>query len=735
MTKYLMVISFLIFLVCAVSDLAGQPYAWQNYTNKNEITSLGNYAGYIWATSTGGVARIELATDAVKTYINSDGLGSVSASFSTFAGNGTAYFGSVEGYLTTLDIAADNLSTLRLLRRDGQALKLLAADTSDGILWIATEIGVVKFDRFRHGGEVKETYRTLGQLPTETTALNLLTFAGKLYVATARGLAIAEQDNLFLLDPNEWSSIAGNTGGLNADSVLALEVFGGRVFAGTDAGLFRLEGDSTFTEIDRLSGWRVLDMALGDEELYLVADSGFLYGLFMIDSWFDVAFVDTLPAGANCLAISPQPIVGTETDGIFIYEYENNSYQPVDLPGPASNDLVGGGITSTGTIYTVSRFASYSTFKDGVWEKTTFTPNTKLSALVDREDNLWIGTHGRGVYYFDLEGEQTRFHSRNSDLTGNNDNPETTYVVVNSIYQDHRGNLWFSSFRGFPLRPLVMFNPTDSVWTHFDGDDGVISDLSQCVAAGDGFAALGYQDHGIAFLDYGAEPVNHADDLLEYYGTNRLLPSNNVTALTVDRDNVLWVGTNLGLASFDDDIRFFTPVALPDEVSGDVRALTTDSRNNLWVGTTDGLAFISFGQTKKLAFTTTDSFLLNDDIRALFFDEMSGRLLIFTAGGLSILDYNLGGTLAKPIVYAYPNPFIITAGGEQVLDFTISQRAEVRIYNIAGELVRLITRTDFNQGWDGANDDGRPVASGVYIYELVADDQSRFTGKIFLLRR
>jgi hypothetical protein len=295
--------------------------------------------------------------------------------------------------------------------------------------------------------------------------------------------------------------------------------------------------------------------------------------------------------------------------------------------------------------------------------------------------------------------------------------------------------MWFSTRRGDTNRVAVVFDRVDSLWDYFDRSDGVVADEARAVAAGHGYLAVGDRDQGLTFIEYGRDPFDHSDDQLGVYGTTRRLPSNSVTALAVDRDNTLWVGTNLGLAYFDADIKFFFPVGMPEGVSNDVRAITVDSRNNLWVGTSRGLAFVAFGQTEKRAFTTTNSLLLSDDIRRLQFDNHTGRLLVFTGGGLSILDYNLESGSNEAKVYAYPNPFVIGDMVEQPLRFTLNQRATVRIYNVAGELVREIGRIDFNAGWDGTNDHGVLVASGVYIFDLTAEDQSRYSGKIFVLRK
>ncbi|HKQ59537.1 MAG TPA: FlgD immunoglobulin-like domain containing protein [Candidatus Eisenbacteria bacterium] len=59
------------------------------------------------------------------------------------------------------------------------------------------------------------------------------------------------------------------------------------------------------------------------------------------------------------------------------------------------------------------------------------------------------------------------------------------------------------------------------------------------------------------------------------------------------------------------------------------------------------------------------------------------------------------------------------------IDFGITQKekVELRIYDVSGRLVRTLANREFSAGehrlnWDGTNDDGQPVARGVYFYQL-----------------
>jgi hypothetical protein len=86
----------------------------------------------------------------------------------------------------------------------------------------------------------------------------------------------------------------------------------------------------------------------------------------------------------------------------------------------------------------------------------------------------------------------------------------------------------------------------------------------------------------------------------------------------------------------------------------------------------------------------------------------------------------------------YPNPF----NPETAIAYSIAERASVslRIYNVAGQLVRTLVdweqtprQEGFSVTWDGTNDVGAPVSSGVYFYRLVTKGFTE-TKKMVLLK-
>jgi glucose/arabinose dehydrogenase len=84
----------------------------------------------------------------------------------------------------------------------------------------------------------------------------------------------------------------------------------------------------------------------------------------------------------------------------------------------------------------------------------------------------------------------------------------------------------------------------------------------------------------------------------------------------------------------------------------------------------------------------------------------------------------------------YPNPFNSTT----VIRFALPQdgRAELVVYNLAGQRVAALAQGWRAAGiyqleWDGRDDRGRPLASGVYIYRLRLEDRVE-ARKLLLLR-
>lgn len=101
------------------------------------------------------------------------------------------------------------------------------------------------------------------------------------------------------------------------------------------------------------------------------------------------------------------------------------------------------------------------------------------------------------------------------------------------------------------------------------------------------------------------------------------------------------------------------------------------------------------------------------------------RLLI---GNLDFIDKNRAGISLEEINFQlngnYPNPFQT----ETVIQYQVGEKGAVQIevYNLLGQRVRMLANKEHAVGkysvqWDGRNDSGVRVASGVYLYKMSAE--------------
>ena len=90
----------------------------------------------------------------------------------------------------------------------------------------------------------------------------------------------------------------------------------------------------------------------------------------------------------------------------------------------------------------------------------------------------------------------------------------------------------------------------------------------------------------------------------------------------------------------------------------------------------------------------------------------------------------------------YPNPFNPSTTIKFQLpekNGTSAVRTVLRIYDILGRLVRTLVDEDlapgfYTKSWDGLNENGVRISSGVYFYSITAASDSRRTKKMLLLK-
>jgi len=104
---------------------------------------------------------------------------------------------------------------------------------------------------------------------------------------------------------------------------------------------------------------------------------------------------------------------------------------------------------------------------------------------------------------------------------------------------------------------------------------------------------------------------------------------------------------------------------------------------------------------------------------------ISASVSVIVTQTTGIQESPVSGTYSDRLEQCQPNPF----NPATLVQYSISRDSHVRlaIFNIHGQLVRTLVdewqgRNAYRLVWDGKDNDGRLVASGIYISSLVAGD-------------
>lgn len=236
----------------------------------------------------------------------------------------------------------------------------------------------------------------------------------------------------------------------------------------------------------------------------------------------------------------------------------------------------------------------------------------KITSLAQTGDKIVVGTHGRSILI--VENNQS-FESFSRPRP----------FFINVLAQDTKGNLWLGA-------------------NAKDGDSGFFSlnDITRPEKIGEGLGEVsaiepdtttnsvwtGTQKNGL-FHFRGTEQLEH----FTFENTAGGLRSNTINALFIDREGVLWVGTNRGVSRFDASSPFNQTLSKESANGNFVRTFYQARNGQLLAGTNQGLfLYPSTGG----AWLEAEHF----SAKAIYAiaEDMSKQILIGTSSGLFDFD-------------------------------------------------------------------------------------------------
>jgi ligand-binding sensor domain-containing protein len=717
---------------------------WATYTNMNNISEVLLDGEKLFCATTGGLIILDTESDSITQITNVEGLGGNYLYSATQDSLGNFWFGAQNGTLSKYKYQTGFIQVY-LFEQDGNRLKIRKIVPDADKLWVASGNQVSLFLIERNYGEVKENYKRFGEIQPDTVFCVALA-EDKVWVGTDKGLAFAKRDdpNINLQDPSNWTSFSKNGfNGLTTDCVKTVLYFEGKIYLGTDQGVFRfIDSTMTFDTIG-LNGYCVNDLKTFDNKIYVATD----HGVFFYDGakWDSVTASGLLTAKINSLSLDSSGKIWAGTAGKGLSSYSNQQWKNYLLNGPAGNIFEDMVMDRNGKLWCANSGDGVCSFDGESW--TTYSSvfesllgghfSEMFSIAADSQNNIWVGSWGSGGFMLDQDGNWHRYSDTNSLLSDAAGYPGA--IVVNDIFVDEYNNKWFLNEEAYDGEGIVALNGScDTCWISFNHSDGLVDVIFNHIFAWGDHLWIAHKWSGLSDFNYKGTLLEKGDDIWTHYSTDKL-SGEDAQCVNIDKNGVLWVGTNNGLRRLDPYSGNFEKVSWPKDLGLQVNAISVDKYNNKWIGTSDGLGVliekdaISFN-----VFKTSNSDLAFDVINCLAINDQTGEIWIGTPQGLS--RYSFAGetpTLRLSDVFPFPNPVIIKTGEEKVNFLAPAQTVGIKIYTTAGEQIKDGVLVDPLRGrweWDLKNKDGELVASGVYLFYVYNEKGNSALGKIAVIR-
>ena len=110
---------------------------------------------------------------------------------------------------------------------------------------------------------------------------------------------------------------------------------------------------------------------------------------------------------------------------------------------------------------------------------------------------------------------------------------------------------------------------------------------------------------------------------------------------------------------------------------------------------------------------------------------------VFLATNLTSTDDQQIETVSFVDLSNYPNPF----NPSTTINFSIKNdsNVELSIYNLKGQKIKTLAHNDFTKGphsivWNGDDESGKSVSSGIYYYKLKINGKTEAVKKCLLLK-
>ena len=389
-----------------------------------------------------------------------------------------------------------------------------------------------------------------------------------------------------------------------------------------------------------------------------------------------------------------------------------------------------------GTVQTLQN-NEWTIYQDQL-ETTTNHEYADIDCLdIDPANSNHVFAGGRtGLYEF-LNGSFVKEYTiDNSELKSTFDDNKN-YVIVNTAKFDKAGNLWMAQSLNIQNKILVFTK--DGQWIKKAWNDiDYLGDAKNMYFDNNNYLwFVNNHGHVPALYRYNTntDEMSAYTNFVNQDGTVvNINGDGGVRCVAEDLEGNMWIGTSSGplmleKSQINNTDYYFTQVKVPRNdgtnyadyllANIDISCIAIDGAGRKWFGTmSNGVYLISSDNMTQIHhFTIENSKLLSNNIESITINQTSGEVFFGTDKGLcSFISEatKANDEMNEDNVWAYPNP--VTPDYTGLITVTgLTLDADVKIVASNGALIAEGRSSGGSFTWDGNDQKGRRVASGVYM--------------------
>jgi len=745
---------YLLFIFVCQITFAQTNLSWQGYFSYTEIKAVSEAPNTIYAASENALFSKSNSTGIIKTTTTIDGLAgeTISALYYSPTFHKTI-IGYQNGLLTVIneadgsilkvvDIINKNLPTN--IKRINNFMEY------QGIVYVSTDFGIVQFNlaTLKFG----DTY-FIGDNGAEIKVSQTAIYNGFIFGATSNGIRKADITNPNLIDFKQWQVVT-------ADNWYGIASLGTDLYAVNAAGNVQKYDSASnfFNGFLQLPEPTTNFRTNTDHLIITTPNSVLIYNKQMVlERQINKDQISGLNSTFSCTTIIDTTIfIGTTQNGLITTSLSTGStFENITPIGPSRNNIfaiqvtpsqlwaVYGNHTTTYNPYPLDSFG-ISKYTTAGWLNIPFEEVldaksiTQITVNPANEKEVYVSSFFSGLLKIENDIPKILYNQTNSSLESlalSPPNPNYIDIRIGGTAFDKSGNLWITNCR--VVNGLKSLSPSGQ-WKSYSMENILTgytnNDFGRMVSDKYNTKWMSTSTNGLI----GFNESNNTFKKITFGSDLGNLPIKDVRALAIDSKNQLWIGTTKGLRvlrnvnDFQTENQLTTEsiIIMEDNLAQEllyeqfITDIEVNGANEKWIGTADAGVFLVSpnGQETKYHFTVDNSPLPSNVINDIGINSNTGEVFIATLKGM-ISFKGIATSASENLnnVYVYPNPVRPEYTGTVKINGLLD-KANVKITDVAGNLVFEATTEGGTLEWDTTAFGKYKVASGVYMIFVSAQD-------------